>query len=151
MRASKARAQPPSMTLSFSLNGQTVLVDRIESFDFAHGIVAKIETERCIRSLTHALQRKGEDSREIERVIRKLVSSDRLDLSSICDFLDTALMFADRLDKPVQWIELISSRTAMETTHSQRSMRSFQLFEEARTSQGTPREQILIKSLESGI
>jgi hypothetical protein len=148
----KASAKAPNLKLAFSLNGRPVLVDRIETFVVPHGIVAKTEIERCVSALERIMHQKGEDGREIERVIRKLVTSEKLDLASLCDFLDTALMFSDKLSRPVLWIEAISDHiSTREASHSRRSLRAFQLFEEARSSQGTDREQILIKSLESGV
>lgn len=140
------------MTLKVDITGSPVMIDRIETLAFPHSFIAKTQLERSIGILARQLREQGEDAKAVERVFMKLVSDEKMDLAFLCDFLDTASLFAERLRSPVAWIERIADSVAtLQLPIMRRSLRAFQLFEEARACQGTERERIFIKSLELGL
>ncbi|MFN7991031.1 MAG: hypothetical protein U0R44_02625 [Candidatus Micrarchaeia archaeon] len=137
------------LTLAFHVGEQEVLIDRIEPFRLPHSLVAKIQIERSVGTLSEGLVRKGEDRNEVTRVLSDLVGDRKADLAFICDFLDTACHYIDRLERPAFWIGLIGGYSCrMSGGESKRSLAVMRLFEEARASQGTEREGILVRSLE---
>jgi hypothetical protein len=149
-RLDKAQSKSSDkLTLRMDITGTPVMVDRIEQMRVPHTFIAKTQIERSIGILAKQLREKGEKETEVERVITKLVSNSDINLAFLCDFFDTASMYAERLQNPVEWIERIADHVAPQRISlSRSSLRAYQLFEEARSSQGTDREQILIKTLE---
>lgn len=136
------------ITLSFNITGREVLVDRIEAASPPYGLVAKVQIEGRARDLAASLSRKGVKGEDAESLLELVLRDERLDLSSLCDFLDTACMYADSLRRPELWIAPIASRVATMPGTTSRSLEACRLFEEAKGAQGTEREGMLLRSLE---
>ena len=124
------------------------MVDTAEPQSAPYSIVAKAQIERCVSSLAIEMAKGGESPREIERALSKLLRSDA-GLPFICDILDTAAHYVEGMSNPASWLDRISSYVQkQEGTPVKRSLRASQLFEEARSAQGTERETVLIHQLE---
>lgn len=137
------------ITLPFGMAGREVMVDRISEAGEPSALAAKSQIESSARSLAAAMRPKGEGEREIGRVLMDVVGNESFDVPSLCDFLDTSLLFAEKLERPAMWVGLIAARVAAESPGLRRSLRAYELFREAESAQGTEREAILVKSLGS--
>ncbi len=135
------------IALPFGLAGREVMIDRLSDPAEPSALAAKAQIESSARSLAAAMRPKGEGEREIGRVLMAVVGNERFDFPSLCDFLDTSLLFAEKLDRPAKWIGLIAAHVAAEGSGLRRSLRAYELFREAASAQGTEREEILVKSL----
>jgi hypothetical protein len=136
------------VTIALNITGREVLVDRLEAASPPHGIIAKVQIEGRARDLAACLRRKGVGDAEAESLIEGVLRNEKLDLSSLCDFLDTACIYSDSLRRPEAWIGPISSHVAKIASPTRRSLEACRLFDEARSAQGTDRERILLRSLE---
>ncbi len=127
--------------------GREVMIDRLSDPAEPSTLAAKAQIESSARSLAAAMRPKGEGESEISRVIMSIVGDESFDFPSLCDFLDTSLLFAEKLDRPAMWVGLIAAHVAGEGSGLRRSLRAYELFREAESAQGTEREEILVKSL----
>jgi hypothetical protein len=136
------------ITLSLNVTGREVLVDRIDESAITFGLVAKVQIESRARDLASAMRHKGVSGQRAESVISLVLRNERFDLPAICDFLDTACIYSEKLSKPDLWVEKISHKVSLISSSMNRSLEACRLFEEARSSQGTAREAIFLKTLE---
>lgn len=130
------------VTLRFLVSRKEVLVEKPGFSHHAQTIVGGMEAGKRLSAMAKELVAKGEQPAEVERVLRHM--SDRMDLSLLVDFADTALSFLDKLRKPLFWIERIADHVSKSRSSP---LATFRLFSEAKDVQGTDAEQVLLRTM----
>ena len=122
------------LTLRFMVRNREVLVEKAGQ--------SPQSVEPGLSLVAESLLAQGEHPMEVERVLRRI--SERMDLPSLADFMDTASAFIERLERPLFWLDKISEHVAKSRSSPLSTLR---LFDEARCAQGTEAEPVLVRSL----